>query len=189
MTTTTKLTLVDSALDKTQIISILRKTPSKYIYRRQAKGGGMWDYVSGGYVKKSLNYLFGWMWSFEIKEIKEAHGQVVCRGRLTVHKADGTVLFWKEDIGKADIKMKKDGTGTLDYGNDEKASTTDCLKRCAFQVGIASDIYNKNEFKEIKDETLFEMPTPVKSDKPVVTTEVKIDEVRKQVLDKSITNI
>jgi hypothetical protein len=31
-----------------------------------------------------------------------------------------------------------------------KAAATDALKKCAAELGIASDVYGKNEFKEIK---------------------------------------
>ena len=34
-------------------------------------------------------------------------------------------------------------------GNDLKAATTDALKKCASELGIASDIYAPNEFKAI----------------------------------------
>ena len=40
----------------------------------------------------------------------------------------------------------------LDYGNDLKAAATDALKKCASELGIASDIYGSEEFKEIKKE-------------------------------------
>lgn len=51
--------------------------------------------------------------------------------------------------GRADIKYKKGSTEALDLGNDYKASATDCLKKCASKFGIASDIYGREEFKEI----------------------------------------
>ena len=37
----------------------------------------------------------------------------------------------------------------MDLGNDLKAATTDALKKCASELGIASDIYAPNEFKSI----------------------------------------
>lgn len=58
----------------------------------------------------------------------------------------------KEQFGRADIKFKRDSKDMVDYGNDLKAATTDALKKCAAELGIASDVYGKNEFKEIKDE-------------------------------------
>ena len=149
----------ETPLQTTQLLRLLQVTPKQHRFTRPAKGGGNWDYVTGAYVKQTLNEVFGWLWSFEIISIKEAHGQAVCHGKLTINKPDGTPLIWKSDIGKADIKYKteyknnvKIVTDTpLDYGNDEKASATDCLKRCAFQLGIASDIYDsKKEFQELK---------------------------------------
>ena len=155
-----KLTLIEnSPIATKQLLRLLQVTPPKHRFTRPAKGGGNWDYVTGAYVKQTLNEVFGWLWSFEIISIKEAHGQAVCHGKLTINKPDGSPLIWKSDIGKADIKYKsdyKDGVRIstdipLDYGNDEKASTTDCLKRCAFQLGIASDIYDsKKEFQELR---------------------------------------
>ena len=60
------------------------------------------------------------------------------------------------------MKKKKDGTGYVDYGNDLKAATTDALKKCASELGIASDVYGKNEFREIKYQDLSDLPTPEK---------------------------
>ena len=56
----------------------------------------------------------------------------------------------------------------VNLGNDFKASATDALKKCASEFGIASDVYGKNEFKEIrqtvveeKSETLFEQVSAI----------------------------
>jgi hypothetical protein len=161
-----KLVLSDTPIKTTQLLRLLQVTPKQHRFTRPAKGGGTWDYVTGAYVKQTLNEVFGWLWSFDIISIKEAHGQAVCQGKLTINKPDGTPLVWKTDIGKADIKYKSDYKNgvkvvsdiPLDYGNDEKASATDCLKRCAFQLGIASDIYDsKKEFQELKAEDYLEV--------------------------------
>ena len=178
----TKLTLVETPLQIPQLLRLLQRTPTAHRYTRPAKGGGVWEYVTGVYVKKVLNEVFGWLWSFDIISIEEKHGQAVCIGKLTVNKPDGQPLVWKMDVGKADIKMKKETGQPLDYGNDEKAACTDCLKRCAFQLGIASDIYGKNEFKDIASEFLASLPAP--SDKKVEILEaskIKIDEMRKEI--------
>lgn len=149
-----------SLIKPEQIIHFLQKTPKEHIYQRPAKGGGKWDFVTGIYVKKSLNYAFGFMWSSEVKEVKEKHGQVIATVRITIHDPkDGHVLLWKEDIGKKDIVFKKNTTDPLDYGNDEKAAVTDGIKRCASQFGIASDVYGKEEFKNIQLEKVVDGPT------------------------------
>lgn len=165
-----KLVLADSVFSTEQLLRILQRTPPAHIYRRPAKGGGEWDYVTGVYVKKVLNMVFGWMWSSEVRRIEEKHGQVVATIRLTIHKKDGSPLLWKEDIGKKDIAMKRDSSAPLDYGNDEKAAITDGLKRCAAQFGIAGDIYGKDEFKEIKREALAEKPIPKNPDDDLPAT-------------------
>jgi recombination DNA repair RAD52 pathway protein len=131
-----------------QILYIFRKTPKQYIYTRPAKGGGTWDYVKGSYVEKVLNYVFGFDWDFEIKSKEEKYGQVIVSGRLTVRIGDRSIF--KEQIGRADIKMRKGTTTPLDYGNDEKAAVTDCMKKCASKLGIASDVYAKDEYREIQ---------------------------------------
>jgi isopentenyldiphosphate isomerase len=59
-------------------------------------------------------------------------------------------MIVKEQFGRADVKFKKGTEIPIDYGNDLKAASTDALKKCASELGIASDIYGKNEFKEIK---------------------------------------
>lgn len=66
-----ELSLVENnSLNEGQLQHLLKKTPSKYVKTRPAKGGGTWNYVSGGYVKKVLNLMFGWDWDFEILDEK-----------------------------------------------------------------------------------------------------------------------
>ena len=145
-----------------QLIHILQRTPKDHIYTRPAKGGGVWDYVTGTYVKKVLNYVFAWNWDFEVKE-KGTQGDLIwVLGRLTVRTKTGATIV-KEQFGRADMKKKKDGTGYVDYGNDLKAATTDALKKCASELGIASDVYGKNEFREIKYQEVTDLPAPEKT--------------------------
>jgi hypothetical protein len=169
-----KLVLQETPITAKQLLVLLQSTPKDHRYTRPAKGGGTWDYVTGVYVKKVLNRVFGWLWSFDILSIEEKYNQVICQGKLTINKPDGSPLIWKTDIGRADIKMKKDNSGPLDYGNDQKASATDCLKRCAFQLGIASDIYGKNEFKEINKDLVNEILNGLpKPEKPIISSKQK----------------
>lgn len=141
-----ELTLVPSVFSNDQLTQLLKRTPSKYIYKRPAKGGGQWDYVTGTYVEKVLNYVFAWDWDFEVKDKGREGNLLWVQGRLTV-RANGVAIV-KEQFGRADIKRSKTG-GDLDYGNDLKAASTDALKKCASLLGIASDVYGKAEFKEI----------------------------------------
>lgn len=149
-------------LNKEQIQMIVGSTPKNQIYERPAKGGGKWSYVKGSYVKKMLNMVFGWDWDFEVVEYKFdlQIKQAFVLGKLTVRLGDKEKMtLTKMQFGRVDIKFKtvwdkelgkKVPTDEpLDIGNDLKAATTDALKKCASELGIASDIYADNEFKEI----------------------------------------
>lgn len=145
------LSLVDSnSLNEKQLKIILKKTPQQYVKKRPARGGGQWEYVTGGYVKKCLNLMFGWDWDFEIIDEKiliEAK-EVVVKGRLTC-RSNGRIIV-KMQYGNKDIIFKKNSTEPLSIGNDMKAAATDALKKCASEIGIAADIYNKDDFREVQ---------------------------------------
>lgn len=135
-------------LNGSQLNIILAPTPPQYIKKRPAKGGGTWDYVTGGYVRKVLNLAFGWDWDFEIVDEMIRDGEVVVKGRLTVRNGDRVVV--KNQYGNKEIVKKKGMDQPLSIGNDLKAAATDALKKCAAELGIAADIYNKEDFKPVK---------------------------------------
>lgn len=149
-----ELSLVENnALGQQQLAHLLKTTPAKYVKKRPAKGGGTWDYVTGGYVRKCLNLMFGWDWSFEIIEQLVMHGEAIVKGKLTCNSNGKTIV--KMQFGNKDIAYKKepdkDGNRIpLSIGNDLKAAATDCLKKCAAEIGIAADIYNKEDFTPIE---------------------------------------
>lgn len=143
----TDLSLTDSSLNERQLQLLLKKTPDKYVRKRPAKGGGQWDYVTGGYVKKVLNLMFGFNWDFEILEQLILHGEAIVKGKLTIRTNGSTVV--KMQFGNKDIICKKGTDIPLSIGNDLKSAATDCLKKCAAEIGIAADIYNKEEFREV----------------------------------------
>ena len=142
------LSLVENnALNPEQLKHLLKRTPKQYIKTRPAKGGGVWEYVSGGYVKKILNIMFGFDWDFEILEQLIIHDEAVIKGRLTIRTNGKTII--KTQFGNKSIAYQKGTKNPLSIGNDLKAAATDCLKKCAAEIGIAADIYNKEEFKDI----------------------------------------
>jgi len=158
--------VTDNRLNQNQLQQILKRTPQQYIKKRPAKGGGTWDYVTGGYVKKCLNIMFGWDWDFEIIEQMALHGEAIVKGRLTC-RTDGKAII-KMQFGNKDIMYKKQSQAEIDrgaekiplsIGNDFKAATTDCLKKCAAEIGIAADIYNKEDFNEVRIDTSNEIET------------------------------
>lgn len=142
------LSLVENnALNSNQLGRLLKETPKKYVKQRPGKGGGTWDYVTGGYVRKCLNLMFGWDWSFEIVEQMVLHGEAIVKGKLTCNSNGKTIV--KMQFGNKDIICKKGTDIPLSIGNDLKAAATDCLKKCAAEIGIAADIYNKDDFQSI----------------------------------------
>ena len=146
-----KLMLAQSPLSAKQLLYILQRTPADHIYRRPGKGGGEFEYVTATYMKKVLNYAFGWMWDFEIKEHGQEKDMIWVLGRLTTKDKNGKPIIIKEQFGRSELKYYKDrGKGTVDFGNDLKSAASDALKKCAAELGIASDVYGRQEFKEIQ---------------------------------------
>jgi recombination DNA repair RAD52 pathway protein len=136
----------DNALNEKQLKLLLQKTPAKYVHKRPAKGGGEWEYVTGGYVKKVLNLMFGWDWDFEIINQQVIFNEAIVQGKLTVRTNGKTIV--KTQFGNKDIIYKKGTEIPLSIGNDLKAAATDCLKKCSAELGISADIYNKIDFRE-----------------------------------------
>lgn len=127
---------------------LLKRTPANHIKTRPALGGGTWQYVSGTYVQKVLNLMFGWAWDFEIVSEIIQDGEAIVKGKLIVNTGGQKII--KTQYGNKKI-MKKRNTGeALSLGNDLKAAATDSLKKCAAQLGIAQDVYAPNEFTEVE---------------------------------------
>lgn len=143
-----ELTKVENnALNGYQVQMLLKRTPSAFIKERPAKGGGKWKFVSAGYVKKCLNIMFGWDWDFEVITEQVICNQVLVKGKLTCRTNGRTIV--KMQFGKKEIVYKKGTQDPLDIGNDFKAAASDSLKKCAAELGIAADIYNAEEFREV----------------------------------------
>jgi hypothetical protein len=88
---------------------------------------------------------------FEIIDEKIIDGEAIVKGRLTC-RSNGKVIV-KMQYGNKDIVCKKGSTTPLSIGNDLKSAATDALKKCAAEIGIAADIYNKLDFKEVRVDT------------------------------------
>lgn len=153
-----QVTRTTSLLNQNQIQKLWNSTPQRYKYARAAKGGGTWTYIKASYVRKVLDSVFGFNWSFEVEtslaeafEIAKATKVCVVKGTLIGRvKADGEwVELRKTQFGRAEVKFKKNSQDLLDFGNDMKAATSDCLKKCASLMGIGADVYEADEFVEI----------------------------------------
>lgn len=156
----------NSVLNPFQLQMLLKKTPGAYVKKRPAKGGGQWSYVSGGYVRKCLNILFGWDWDFEIIDKQLIFNQVIVEGKLTCRSNGSTIV--KMQIGGKEVVFKKGTQDPLNIANDFKAAATDALKKCAAEIGIAADIYNAAEFKEVDIDLTNELtPSEIKRIKEI----------------------
>ena len=156
-----ELSLIENnLLNERQLQFLLQRTPRQYIKERPAKGGGKWKYVTGGYVRKVLNLMFGFNWTFEIVDEQIFETEVVVKGKLTIWFDSGAVT--KMQYGNKEIMRRKADNQPLSIGNDMKAAATDALKKCAAEIGIAADVYNSEEFREVK---IAEAQNPERYDK------------------------
>lgn len=152
-----KYMIPKSWVSERQVLALVNKTNPKYILKRKGRGGGEWSYAPGWYFIKALNFSFGWNWDYEVVQeptvmevislISAKIDQLWVTGKLTVKDNAGHSIT-KTQVGRADIKFMKGTRNPLDIGNDMKAAHTDALKKCASLLGIASDIYGKNESQE-----------------------------------------
>jgi hypothetical protein len=126
-------------LSDTQLKFILQKTPLKYIKTRPGPGGISLNYVEVGYVINVLNQVFGWDWDFKVLDQQIGNKQVWVRGELTVRLKGHTIV--KGQYGGADIKFNRRDSEAVSIADDLKAAASDCLKKCASLMGIASDVY------------------------------------------------
>ena len=199
-----QVTRTQSLLNQNQIQKIWNSTPDRFKYSRPAKGGGTWTYIKGSYVRKVLDSVFGFNWSFEVEtslaeafEVAKMTGSIVVKGTLKGQvKSDGEwVTLAKTQFGRADVKWKMTGqapnrrkvideyTGSpvpLDIGNDFKAATTDCMKKCASLFGIGADVYEADEFMAVEIIGSDEAKSSAKATKKKLEKmkkEVKVEEV------------
>lgn len=149
-----------TVLTTKQLNALNARTPKHYKRKRPAKGGGEWDFVPVGYVKKRLNQIFGHEnWSFTIVssladsfDIATRTGSCTVHGRLTVYVDPDKQPVIKEQFGRAQVKFLKGTKEPMDFGNDMKSAGSDALKKCASELGIASDVYYKQEFIDVEIE-------------------------------------
>lgn len=125
-------------LKTSQLQFLTQKTPREFIRDRPGPGGMKLSYVEVGYVISVLNQAFGWDWDFRILDQQIGKKQVWVRGELTV-RSDGREIT-KGQFGGADIKFNRTGV-PVSIADDLKTAASDCLKKCASLLGIASDIY------------------------------------------------
>ena len=122
------------------------KTPPKFVKKRQGAGGRVFDYVEIGYIIDQLNKLTGFRWSFRIIDQQIGNEQIWVKGRLSLYTPEGRIT--KEQYGSKIIAKYRTTNKPIEIGSDLKAAASDSLKKCASLVGIAQDIYWKQESDE-----------------------------------------
>lgn len=200
-----QVTRTTSLLNQNQIQKIWNSTPARFKYTRPAKGGGTWTYIKASYVRKVLDSVFGFNWSFDVEttlaeafEVAKLSNSIVVKATLRGKvKHDGEwVELSKTQFGRAEVKWQMitsngvknkkldEYTGApipLDLGNDFKAATSDALKKCASLFGIGADVYEASEFQEIEITGSQENTDRAKLTKSKIAkmkTELKVEEVK-----------
>lgn len=122
---------------------------------RDTRGGATFDYITGEQCISRLNAVLGpFGWSFVVRAhgINEEADEAWALGTLTILRdGNGMVLeppVVHEQFGSQKIKRKRDGSGILEIGFDLKGATTDAMKKCATQVGVALYLASKEKNPE-----------------------------------------
>jgi len=137
------MTKLPAVFNEAQKRLISGKTPPKYVKKRRGASGREFDYVEVGYIIDQLNKLTGFRWSFRIVDQQIGKNQIWVKGRLTLYTEKGKIV--KEQYGSKDIAKFRESGEIISIGDDLKAAASDSLKKCASLVGIAQDIYWKQE--------------------------------------------
>jgi len=132
-------------------------------------------YIPIDKIIQRANDVLGLNWEFHVVEEKVVEGTWLVRGRVTVHKNDGTrvereqygskvITLIKKEIeeevevevkikkgkNKGQIQKKKKKIKVLkeipaDLGYDAKSALSDCIKKTFSLYGVALDLYSQDE--------------------------------------------
>jgi len=137
--------LRESLLGEALTNLITGKTPEEVIRFRPGRGQQQFRYVPVSWFIEQLNSLFGFDWDFQVLDQGvEEKKHIWVRGRLTVRiRRDSVVIsIIKEQYGGSEIKLVSSTGKMVDYADDLKAASSDCLKKCATLLGLAADVYS-----------------------------------------------
>jgi len=112
---------------------MMQKTMKSYVKTRKGPKGTTVTYVDVNYMTRSLNFAFGFDWSFAVTETRQEGDYITVLGSLDVNM-DG-VRIKKEQWGSQQLRSG------MELGDGLKAATSDALKKCASMFGIAADVY------------------------------------------------
>lgn len=143
------------------------KTPKSWIKFRDGKKGGVYKYVDRSSCHLWLDENFPG-WSFEAIAFESFGEYVYCTGKLTVFDQHATLngqeysgTFVPRIIQCRGSKeaIRDSRTKELVPHDYYKSAETDALKRCAFTLGFAMDVYTGDDYDVIniseQDATFF----------------------------------
>lgn len=137
------MSITEAVFKQNQLVTLVQSTPKEHVRDRVGRGNRRFKYVTGSYVQSRLNTVFGWGWSFEVKDQGNSPDKtsVWVLGKLTILNPETRLpMIVKEQFGSSEYKMTTSGK-EVDYADDLKAAATDSLKKCASLLGIAADVY------------------------------------------------
>lgn len=114
---------------------LTRPFPKDQIKQREGNFGKMLDYVETPSVIARLNEAFEGHWSFRVLSHQILEQEVIVLGELS---ADGEV---KQQFGSKQIAKHSKTKEPLSLGDDLKGATSDALKKCATEFGVALELY------------------------------------------------
>lgn len=144
----------------------------KLIKQRKGNFGTTLDYVETATVIQRLNESFDGNWSFEIKEYQQMNGEVVVLGRLT---AEG---ISKMQFGSSKITTNTKTGEVISLGDDLKAASSDCLKKCSVSFGVGLHLYGAEKPEQPEKGNMAEKTQPKGEEKITKEQLAKIKEIR-----------
>jgi len=164
--------IVASTITDAQFAIISGRTPSNVIKKRPGKGGKIFSYVPHGYVIAVLNRAFGFDWDIETIPQKdgqmflymdEVYGpnpkrpekEVLYRGASVLVNVRLTVRIRNPEAPQDVLAtITKTATGEkevirgMSWGGLIKSAESDGFKKAASKLGVALDLYWKDEDNE-----------------------------------------
>lgn len=163
-----KADVIQPVYNDRQLSLLLARTPKWAIKVRQGPGGN-YRYVPHGYVTDTMNKIFGFDWDLIVDQIEAGKMytlQLVEYDEKTGNRLDfpkryvavaGHISVRVRDIETGEIitTITKSGFGSQEwlakqeFGDALKGARSDLVKTCAYQLGVALDLY-WNERAEVE---------------------------------------
>lgn len=166
-----KSMVIMPVMNDQQLSILLNRTPGWAIKTRQGKAGQIYKYVPHGYVTDSLNKAFGFDWdlvidpmfegrmyAIELEEIYNTKTKQTTQRRHMAITGHLTIRVHNPNSKEHEViaTIQKSGFDsqewlpTMEFGDALKGARSDLIKTCAYQLGIALDLY-WNERAEISE--------------------------------------